>query len=85
LQPSRFFVFAIRFGIKDRISKQKLEGGGERFSFESKEKQKTFFYRRKSSKCKLKQECSLRFRAGQRSWPCCAQGAQGKTAGQTEK
>jgi len=41
--------------------------------------------RRKSSNIKLKQQCCHRFRAGRQSRPCCAQSAQRKTAGQTEK
>jgi len=67
------------------VRKQGYGRGGKRFSFEPKEKQKTFFLRRKSSNIKLKQKCTHRFRAGWRSRPCCAQSAQRKTAGQTEK
>jgi len=37
------------------------------------EKQRNPVYRRKSSKHKLKQERTHRFRAGQLCWPCCAQ------------
>ena len=65
--------------------KLKFDEGGETLLFCVKREAENPVCRRKNSKRKLKQERVHRFRAGQRSWPCCAQSAQGKTAGQTEK
>jgi len=60
-------------------------GRGERFSFESKEKQKTPFIAVKSSKIKLKQKCRspLPGRPAKLALLCAS--AQRKTAGQSEK
>ena len=70
----------------NRLNRQAEIGrGGRRFSFESKEKQKTCFERRKSSNPKLKQECCppLPGRPAKLALLCAS--AQRKTAGQTEK